>query len=279
VIGWPQSLVEDLEAGRVVLFIGSGVSRNSIGKDGKTRPKTWRDFLESAAKRARLEARVTPYLDRRDYLTALDIIRHSMPHDDYARLLRDEYQTPAYEPSDIHDALYRLNCRIVLTPNFDKIYDVYAGQKSRGTIDVKEYHCPHLAEFIRGDRRIIIKTHGSVDTVIKMIFGRRDYAKARVEHSLFYDVLRALVLTHTFLFVGCGTDDPDVRQVLEDIRFGAVGSRTHFFVSARGSLDGDIQSVLGDTMNLRVLEYDYEADSNDHADLTASLLDLADQVE
>jgi len=277
-ISWPPSLLQDFDAERVVLFIGSGISRNSLGKDGVTRPKTWKAFLENAARSRGIEARIQPYLDSKDYLTALDIIRHGMSQEEYARLVRAEYQTPAYEPADIHDALYRLNCKIVLTPNFDKIYDVYVGEKSRGTIDVKEYHFPQLAEFIRGDRQIVIKTHGSVDSHRQMIFGRKDYAKARVEHSLFYDILRALFLTHTFLFAGCGIDDPDIRQVLEDINFGAVGSRCHFFIAARGSIDADMRNVLSDTMNLRVLEYDYEPDSNDHSNLTASLKGLVDLI-
>ncbi|MCV2356623.1 SIR2 family protein [Paucibacter sp. B2R-40] len=201
-----------------------------------------------------------------------------MSQEDYAEMVRNEYLAPAYEPAPIHDAIYRLNCKIVLTPNFDKIYDVYVGEKARGTIDVKDYHVSELAEFIRGDRQIVIKTHGSVDAHRKMIFGRKDYAKARVEHSFFYDILRALVLTHTFLFIGCGVDDPDIRQVLEDMNFGAVGSRSHFFVAAQGSLDVDMQNVLLDTMNLRVLEYAYVDGSHDHGDLTVSLQDLVSQI-
>lgn len=273
-INWPQRLLDDFDSQRVVLFIGSGVSRNSLGKDGTTRPKTWKAFLEDAALSRNISTKIQPYLESKDYLTALDIIRHGMSHDDYAQMVRAEYQAPAYEPAEIHDAIYRLNCKIVLTPNFDKIYDVYVGEKSRGTIDVKEYHFPELAEFVRGDRQIVIKTHGSVDSHRQMIFGRKDYAKARVQHSLFYEILRALVLTHTLLFIGCGVDDPDIRQMLEDLNFGAVGSRSHYFVAAKGALDTDMKDVLADTMNLRVLEYAYVGGSHDHSNLTTSLQEL-----
>ncbi|BCM07128.1 hypothetical protein MAFF241647_14850 [Ralstonia solanacearum] len=274
-IDWPPRLLKDFEMGRVVLFIGSGVSRNSVGKDGKTRPKTWHKFLEDAATSQGISSKIAPYLTSHDYLTALDVIRHGMSHDDYAALVRSEYQAPAYEPAEIHDAIYRLNCKIVLTPNFDKIYDVYVGEKSRGTIDVKEYHCPDIAEFVRGDRQVVIKTHGSVDSHKLMIFGRKDYAKARVQYSLFYDILKALILTNTILFIGCGIDDPDIRLVLEDLNFGAVGSRCHYFIAAQGAVNQDLKHVLGDTMNLKILEYPYKDGSHDHSALTASLKDLA----
>ncbi len=274
-VNWPARLIEDFQLERVVLFMGSGVSRNSLGRDEITRPKTWHDFLKSAAESRGMAAVIQPYLEVKDYLTALDVLRHGMNHEEYAALVRAEYQRPGYAPADIHDALYRLNCRIVLTPNFDKIYDVFAGEKSRGTIDVKEYHCAEIAEFIRGDRQVVIKTHGSVDSHKQMIFGRKDYARARVENSLFYDVLKALILTHTFLFVGCGIDDPDIRLVLEDINFGAVGSRAHYFVAAQDAINQDMKNVLADTMNLRVVEYPYVQDSHDHSALTTALQELA----
>ncbi|MDO8071079.1 SIR2 family protein [Janthinobacterium sp. SUN176] len=274
-ITWPQRLTTDLSMERVVLFIGSGVSRNSLGKDGKTRPKTWHLFLEEAAKQRGIIDKIKPYLEARDYLTALDVLRYGMRQEDYAALLRQEYQEPAYEPAAIHDAIYRLNCKIVLTPNFDKIYDVFVGGKSRGTIDVKEYHCPEIAEFIRGDRQVVIKVHGSVDAHKQMIFGRKDYAKARVEHSHFYDVLKALILTHTFLFIGCGIDDPDIRLVLEDLNFGSVGSRGHYFIAAKDTINQDMKNVLADTMNLKIIEYDFDPKIQDHSALTTSIQELA----
>jgi len=277
-ITWPAQLLEDFAAERVVLFIGSGVSRNSVGADGITKPKTWYSFLRDTAVQLGILSKIDPYLQAKDYLTALDLIRHGMPAQDYAKIVRKEYLTPGYGPAQIHEAIYRLNCRIVLTPNFDKIYDVYVGEKSRGTIDVKEYHCPELAEFIRGDRRVVIKTHGSVDSHKLMIFGRKEYAQARVQYSLFYEILKALILTHTFVFIGCGIDDPDIKLVLEDINFGAVGSRSHYFVSAEHAIDADMKNILRDTMNLSVIEYPYVVGSNNHSHLTTEIMTLADLV-
>lgn len=274
-IDWPEQLLRDFELNRVALFIGSGVSRNSVGADGVTRPKGWAQFLHDTAVARDMLPRVQSYLDAKDYLTALDIIRHGMNHEDYVNLVRREYLTPGFAPTAIHDAIYRLNCKLVLTPNFDKIYDIYAGEKSRGTIDVKEYHYPELAEYIRGDRAVVIKTHGSVDSARQMIFGRKDYASARVNYAHFYSILRAIVLTHTLLFIGCGTDDPDIRQLLEDIHFGAIGSRSHYFLAAERTIGNELKIVLSDTMNLRVIEYPYVAGSNNHSSLTMELVDLA----
>lgn len=277
-INWPEQLINDLMSKRTVLFLGSGVSRNSVGIDGKTRPQTWAKFLETASKKINVFEKTSTYLDKHDHLTALDIIQNSCSPDEYANIITQEYLTPQYGHAPIHEEIYKLDAPIVLTPNFDKIYDVYAQSISRGTTIVKQYFDLDLARFIRGDKRVVIKIHGSVDSVPNMIFGRKDYAASRVKHSWFYEILKSLILTHTFLFIGCGTDDPDIRLLLEDVNFSAGFSREHYFLSAKESIQEEFSTILKDTMNLRVLEYDYDPAQDDHSDLSASIKALADQL-
>ncbi|WP_322053187.1 SIR2 family protein [Paraburkholderia bannensis] len=277
-IAWPQVLINDLEARRVVLFLGSGVSRNSLGEDRVTRPKTWEAFLRDAAVQVNILNDVQQYLDSRDYLTALDLIRNRSTRDQYAEIVKSEYLDPRYAEAAIHEIIYKLDANIVLTPNFDKIYDVYASSKSRGTTTVKQYYDLDLARYIRGDRRVVVKIHGSVDSPENMIFGRRDYAEARVKHTWFYNILKSLILTHTFLFIGCGTDDPDIRLLLEDVQFSAGFAREHYFLSAAGAISPGFKLILENTMNLRVLEYAYDPAVRDHSDLTASLDVLANSL-
>lgn len=277
-IAWPQTLINDLEARRVVLFLGSGVSRNSLGEDHVTRPKTWEAFLRDAAVRVNILEDVQQYLDSRDYLTALDLIRNKSTRDQYAEIVKSEYLDPRYAEAAIHEAIYKLDANIVLTPNFDKIYDVYASSKSRGTTTVKQYYDLDLARYIRGDRRVVVKIHGSVDSPENMIFGRRDYAEARIKHTWFYSILKSLILTHTFLFIGCGTDDPDIRLLLEDVQFSAGYAREHYFLSAAGAISSGFKFILENTMNLRVIEYAYDPATHDHSDLTTSLDVLANSL-
>ena len=46
-ISWPNSLVNDIARRRCVIFLGSGISRNSVNEAG-IRPKTWAATLEAA---------------------------------------------------------------------------------------------------------------------------------------------------------------------------------------------------------------------------------------
>ncbi len=161
-ITWPPELVADLEMRRAVLFLGSGVSRNSVALDGTTRPRAWEDFLIDAARQVGVSAEIAPYIASRDYLTALDLIRYRCSRDQYATIVHKEYLTPGYGDAKIHEIIYKLDAKMVLTPNFDKIYDVYAAAKSRGTIVVKQFFDLGLVRYIRGDKQIVIKIHGSV---------------------------------------------------------------------------------------------------------------------
>lgn len=278
-IDWPEQLINDFASQRVVVFIGSGVSRNSVGEDGKTRPKGWFDFLQDAALKKNLMGLVKPYLDRGDYLTTLDLIRNKLTRDQYSALVTNEYLAPKYAEAPIHHHIYRIGSNIVLSPNFDKIYDIYAAHKSRGTVVIKHYYDEGLARFIRGDQRVVIKIHGTVDDPERMIFGRRDYAESRTRYGWFYDMLRALVITHTFVFIGCGTDDPDIRLLFEDVNFSAGQAREHYFVAAQDSIDSSMKIILRDTMNLSVLEYSFDKNIKSHQDLTDSLENLAHIVE
>ena len=42
---WPQTVIDDLARRRVILVMGSGVSRHGLGVDGTTRPPIWKNFL------------------------------------------------------------------------------------------------------------------------------------------------------------------------------------------------------------------------------------------
>lgn len=92
--------------------------------------------------------------------------------------------------------------------------------------------------------RIILKTHGAIDTPNEMVFSKHQYNEARYKNSGFYRLLDSLVLTHTFIFIGCGLSDPDIRLTLENYNFGFPGCRPHYFITAKEAINEDIIKVL-----------------------------------
>ena len=135
-IGWPHELVSDIARRRCIVFLGAGVSRNSQSKKGR-RPKTWVQFLLDALKEIRPNGHIKSLVTNGDCLTACEIIKNSLGRERFNSLVIAEFLSPGYAPSPLHKAVFRLDSRIVATPNFDKIYETYANSEANGSIRVK----------------------------------------------------------------------------------------------------------------------------------------------
>lgn len=275
-ITWPKDIVSDIARRRTVIFLGSGISKHSANAQGVS-PKSWEEFLTSTLPQLNSAGSLVKKLIKRfDYLTACEIIKNDIGADQFNTLLINEYLNPGYHSATIHEKIFRLDSRIVATPNFDKIYETYANHAASSSIRVKCQYDTDVAEAIRRSDRLILKIHGTIDTPTKMIFTRKEYAEARSKYRPFYNILEALALTHTFLFLGCGVNDPDVRLLLEDHFFRHSATRPHVMVLPNKELHQEELVVMESSMNLKVLTYDK---SGHHAKLLESLEILTNLVD
>lgn len=280
-INWPQVLVDDIARRKCVIFLGAGVSKNSTNHVGRI-PKNWLEFLSDAIEHvpnASAKKLSNKLIKQKDYLTACEVIKDSMGTEDFVNLVEAEYLTPAYKSAEIHELIFKLDARIVLTPNFDKIYDTYVGNVSEGTVKVKNYYADDVASVIRGKKtdRTVIKIHGTIDEPNRLIFSRKDYVYARSANRDFYSLLDSLIMTHTFLFVGCGLDDPDIKLLLEDYAHKFRFSRSHYFIARKNTIAPQVIKIVESTMKLKILEY--SGTGANHDKLTESIRELVSMVD
>jgi len=228
-INWPQEIVDDISRRRSVVFLGSGISMNSANADGR-RPKSWLEFLSDLLGHVQPNKHIRTLLKEKDFLTACEVIKRHLGRDDFIKEVRDEFLTPQYEHAEIHENIFALDSRIVATPNFDKIYETFANAKAKGSIVIKHHYENDVNLAIRGSHRLILKIHGTIDSPDKLIFTRAEYAEARTRYAAFYENLQALALTHTFVFLGCGVNDPDIKLLLEDTLFRHPSTRKHLML-------------------------------------------------
>lgn len=278
-ISWPPELVLDLARRRAVLVLGAGVSMNATNATGG-HPPLWDEFLQRAIVKAgqpkTWNKSVKTLLRQNDYLTACDVIKSSMGPPQFRQFMRDQFLTPGYHPAKIHDTLIRIDSRLVLTPNYDKIFENRINALQHNTVLVKNYYDVDIAEAVRTPGRVILKAHGTIDSAGEVIFTRTDYAKARQTYRAFYFILDALAATHTFLFIGCGMNDPDVRLLLEDHAFRSIHFVPHFLVAPRTAVRSHVKQTLERSLGVRMLLFDPR---DDYAEFHLSLEDLANQVE
>lgn len=280
-IDWPEYLIDAIARRKSVLFLGSGISANSCNDEGK-HPLTWEAFLKDilvkrSAKLSKQKAVIEQMIKVNDYLTACEIIVETLGDNDFGELAANEFRRPGYKPSNIHEAVYQLDSRLVLTPNVDKIYEQYALNESHSTIVIKSYYEDDIAKYLRTNDFLIIRVHGYVDDVSKIIFTHRQYSEARCKYASFYKILDALILTHTFVFLGCGISDPDIQLILENMNFLYPGCLPHYFVTAKDTYSKEIEKSLLHNRNLELLIYDNF--DGTHQQLLVELKELIGKVE
>lgn len=254
-IDWSE-VAADIARRKSVIVLGSGISRHSVGAGGR-RPPTWKEFLTQAAldcPNKENMSSIEEALDGGDFLHACEWLKKRFDSR-WTKYLRDTFAKPGYAPAPIHSEILKLDSRLVFSLNFDTIYEHHADSIQMGSHIIKNYYDKDVEEFLRGPGRYIIKVHGNVNAATEMIFTQKDYSQARIRNAAFYQAFDAALLTHTFLFLGCGISDPDVNLLLENQNFRYQEQAPHYFVTSAG-FSKDRQTSLRENRNLKVLEYD-----------------------
>lgn len=277
-IDWPENLIRDIARRNAVIVIGSGVSKHAESQHGG-RPPVWKEFLQSAYTQLNEENKehINDAIETGDLLHACEWLKKRFD-ENWTPFLRREFREPIYQAGEIHRVIVELDARIVFSLNFDNIYETAANTAGDNAFIVKHYYHEDVCEFLRGDGRYIVKLHGDLDSPQNLIFTQRDYSHARTKFSGFYAAFDAALLTNTFLFIGCGYQDPDINLLLENQAFGFPGNADspHYFLTSSG-VNGDLVQSLRTNRNLKTVTYDPVDDL--HSGLTEELKLLSEAVE
>lgn len=273
-IEWPEQLIRDLARRRAIVMLGSGISKNSLGKDG-SHPPTWREFIDSAFAMVPPRSRhITAAVNGGDFLSACDWIKVRMD-EQWNPFLSKTFLTPGFQPNKFHELIFALDASVYITPNFDKIFDNYVTERTDGTTIVKTYYDDDVQHLVRAGTRTILKVHGTIDTPDRMIFTRAKYADARVNHAPFYQLMDALLLTNTFLILGCGLDDPDFQLLFENFSYRFPNAQPHYLAYGE-RVSEELERLVRETRKLKFLKY---SKAHEHKELETSLAELVVLVE
>ncbi len=277
-IRWPESLKVEIAERRCVIVLGAGASASCASKDGTKSPATWTEFLNGAIDLMprnddKTEAR--NLLQESRYLDSAQVILDGLPAADFSQYLRNELEKPRFQASKIHECVLQLDPKIVVTTNYDDIYEKHCqqGEASEG-YNVCRYYQSHAVDDLRSSRRLILKAHGCISDPAQIILTRKQYFEARRSHPSFYEVLDAITLTNTLLFIGCSMDsDPDVQLLLENSNLSAPSRHTHYALIP-DKWHPSVEKVIGETYNVKFLKYP----SGQHHVVGDALLELLNEV-
>ena len=241
-------------------------------KDG-SRIKTWASFLEDCAsaidhRKAEVARKL---IEAQRYLEACEIIRQTMePHEWNDKCEREFLKTA--EPSNLHHALVKLDQRIVLTTNFDKLYEDAWSKVNSGKYypSIKYMLDDTIFDALRTSRQYIIKIHGTIDDPQSLVFSYDDYAKKAFGNTNYRHFILNLLMNYTFVFVGFSMSDPAVRGVIQDYAVRFPKSRPHYIFSS-DEISEEERALEKKYSRLIAIEY---SSDNGHAEL----VDLLDEL-
>ncbi len=274
---WPENVIEAVARRRAIVVLGAGSSLHSTPMPGSAHPPDWKTFLEQAAakldKSPKLEAK--RLIQGGEYLSACEVIKTYLAGA-WPACVEAAFGHQKLEPGNLQEHIYALDLPIVMTTNFDKVYQGAATKLSASTVKVKTYRDEDLALLAKGDSksRILLKVHGSIDDIGSMIFTRSDYIKLRNKYPLFQRVLGALAVTNTMIFIGCGLRDPDMILMLEDLASASKGFGEHICL-IDSNQSKELEKVYSDCFGLRSVRYKHDKTHSKLPEAVALLGELA----
>ena len=271
---WPDNLVEELAYRRCLIFLGSGISATAKNDDGES-PDTWGAFLDNVKSKMKNPSGddkkfVEDMLKKQNYLLALQAIADLCDSGEYSNYLKSQYLRGKYKPSKVHELIKDLDSKIVVTTNFDKLYEGLCHEPEYITFDYTDTRS--IIGSIKAPENIIIKAHGSIDDTEKLIFTAKQYYQAQEQYPEFYHLMTALFLTHTVVFFGYSLNDPDINLLLQFLHNTANSSCPHYMIDKKGNKP-QLVKHWKDTYNVSLLEY-----GDDYSCLESSLEELRDLV-
>ena len=282
-ISWPADLVEALIQRRAIILLGSGASATCSSPSGERTPG-WTSLLKGLSGSlggSDLDAFETA-MQKSRLLDAAQIIVDKVSAPERETYLTREFANTRIRPGELYEYVNLLDQPIVMTTNYDRMYERYweqiAGDPDdpRPQLYTASYDDGHVVDHLRSARQVLFKLHGDIGRVRDIVLSRSQYSRAKYEFSNYFKVVSALFLTRTVLFIGCGFNgDPDIDLLLEDSAFAAQSGWPHYAVIPEGKHASEL-STIRSSFNVDCLQY--ENPDGSHANLLSSLRDLADLV-
>jgi len=212
-------LREMIRKKQVVAVVGSGISMATSSK-----APTWRELIESGLERCRLlgakdawcravegQLKLEEFPDM--LLAAAELVHQKLlGHGvgQFARWLRETFEEIEPEDPGVIEALSGLGIPIVTT-NYDDLIEKVTGLKG---VTWRESRV--VDRVMHGNESRVLHLHGHWDDPDSVVLGVRSYEAVK-GHEHTQAVMKALGMTKSFLFAGCGDEglsDPNFGKFL-----------------------------------------------------------------
>lgn len=224
---------EKAEQGKLVIFVGAGVSCNVDGMP------SWNKLIQNMAKainysrcnscRHKAENCESACLVKDDFSIDefLKIPQHVFNKDKelYNRVLAESIPIVTAD-APLSSAIFDVNPAHIITTNYDKLLE------SSKNIFCEQYQViVHDKDLLNADKgKYIIKMHGDISEASSIVLKEQDYLDYSQTHVLIELFIKSLLTDHIVLFLGYSLNDYNIKLIL---------SWLNYMRSQNGALDNN----------------------------------------
>lgn len=189
-------LAEELEKGKLVVFVGAGVSKNSGLPE-------WKELIKDYA-----EYRGIKEFTSKEYLTIPEEVFERYGSLKYYEIAEKRF-SGKYFPNSIHRILKKMNLTYIITTNYDTLIE---DEIKNLQIVSKDEDLPYT-----NSNRMLIKMHGDFENK-NIVLKKSDYDNYEKNFQLISTLVKGLFTTNTVLFIGYSYSDTNVQQIMNWIK-------------------------------------------------------------
>ena len=213
---------EKAEQGKLVIFVGAGVSCNVDGMP------SWNALIQNMAKaidysrcdtcRHRLESCENTCLLKDDFSTdeLLKVPQHVFNKDQelYYRILNESIPAVTAD-APLSSAIFDINPAHIITTNYDQLLE------SSKNIFCEQYQViVYDKDLMNADKgKYIIKMHGDLSDASSIVLKEQDYLDYSQKHVLIELFIKALLTDHIVLFLGYSLNDYNIKLILSWLNY------------------------------------------------------------
>lgn len=246
-IRFEESLVRQIEiikkaanAGKLVLFVGAGVSQNSgIPGWGHLTEELRKDLTGIPPGEYSAQVIAQMYFNKFGKRAYTDKVQ---------RILNTESK----QPNPIHNLLFDLNPRHILTTNFDNLIELSAYENQHPFSVVSQDTELPTAEYIQ----LIIKVHGDFSNGGEnIVLKEDDYLSYPRKYPLIKSYIESLFASSVILFIGYGYKDDNLKQIIDQVRVYLGDDSHQAYLIRPEPTDNQIELDYFDKKNIQVISY------------------------
>ena len=189
-------LAEELEKGKLIVFVGAGVSKNSGLPD-------WKELIKDYA-----EYRGIKEFTSKEYLAIPEKVFERYGSLKYYEIAEKRF-SGKYVPNSIHRILKEMDLTYIITTNYDTLIE---DEIKNLQVVSKDEDLPYTSS-----NKMLIKMHGDFKNK-NIVLKKSDYDNYEKNFQLISTLIKGLFTTNTILFIGYSYNDTNIQQIMNWIK-------------------------------------------------------------